>query len=280
MTPPISLPKSEQPRRDSQGKLISDPYGAVRMAATKRCRKDPMPLGTVVIRCEIANGRRRYTRYVKVSLKGPEQKRWMQYSRWWWEKNRGPIPKGMLVLRKDGQTLNDSPDNLLLGTPGMKLVLAHKRDERWSKEQHARAAAGTAKDNRRRGQENRFWNFIKGYWYPVVDSVGIVLNIPFRRRKRLIASFGGDVSNYPKSGHGKHPGTAVQEALKTILVRPVKSPDLFSVQCKNYGVIDPYTKEVRGPMSSTFREISTQLERMGIWKIAEKYARKEFRERK
>jgi len=280
MTPPLSLPKSEQPQRDSRGNLISDPYGAVRMGATKRCRKDPMPLGTVVIRCEIANGRRRYTRYIKVNLKGPEQNRWMQYSRWWWEKNRGPIPKGMLVLRKDGQTLNDSPDNLILGTPGMKLVLAHQRDKTWSKEQHARAAAGTAKDNRLRGYKNRFWNFLQGYWYPVVDSLSVILNVPFRRRKRLIASFGGEISGYPKNGHGKKPGTPVQKALGSVRVRPIKGSELSFVQYGHYCTMDLNLREVRGPMSTTFRQIEIQLQRMGIWVYAEKHARKDLRERK
>ena len=31
-------------------KQRKDPYGAVRVAATRHCRKDPMPIGTVVIR--------------------------------------------------------------------------------------------------------------------------------------------------------------------------------------------------------------------------------------
>jgi len=271
-----SLPESQRPRRRSDGTLISDPYGAVRIAGTKRCRKDPMPLGTVVIRCEIANGRRRYTRFIKVKMTGPYQKKWIQYSRWWWEKNRGPIPEGQLVLRKDGQTLNDSPDNLILGTPGMKLVLAHQRDQAWSREQHARAGAGTAKDNRRRGQTNRFWKFLTNYWYPVVDSVSVILNVPFRRRSRLIRCFGGDVSRYPKNGHGAE----VEKAIKSSKICPVKGSELSIIQYGHYCVVDPETRECRGPMSSTLKQIVAQLERMGIWETAEKQAKKHFRDRK
>jgi hypothetical protein len=265
----------------SAGKIISDPYGAVRVAPSRHCRKDPMPVGTVVIRGDRdAAGRRRLTRYIKVRADGPSQKRWTQYSRWWWEKNNGSVPKGHLVLHKDGQTLNDAPENLMIGTCAMKFVLAHQRDATWSKSQHARAAAGTAKDNRRRGRVNRFWNFLKRHWYPVVDSVSVILNVPFRRRKRVLACFGADVSRYPRNGHGKKPGTRVQEAIKSCRVLPVRGSDFSRFQYSHYCSIDPETREVSGPMSGNAREIVAQLERMGVWSTAEKYAKKDLRERR
>jgi len=239
-----------------------------------------MPVGTVVIRGDRDSaGRKRFTRYIKVRADGLPQKRWIQYSRWWWEKNRGPVPKGCLVLHKDGETLNDAPDNLIVGTCGMKLVLAHQRDKVWSKNQHARAAAGTAKDNRRRGRVNRFWNFLKKRWYPVVSQVSVILNVPFRRRKRVLACFGADVSRYPKNGHGKKSGTLVQQAIKTCCVQPVRGSEFSMHQYGHYCVIDPETREVRGPMSSSIRELVAQLERMGIWGTAEKYAKKNMRDR-
>jgi hypothetical protein len=45
-------------------------------------------------------------------------------------------------------------------------------------------------------------------------------------------------------------------------------------------VVDPETRECRGPMSSTLKQIVAQLERMGIWETAEKQAKKHFRDRK
>lgn len=240
-----------------------------------------MPVNTVVIRGDRdAAGRQRLTRYIKVRLDGPPQKRWIQYSRWWWEKNRGSVPKGHLVLHKDGDTLNDAPSNLIVGGCAMKLVLAHQRDKAWSKSQHARAAAGTAKDNRQRGRNNRFWNFLQKHWYPVVDSIGVILNVPFRKRKRVLACFGADVSRYPKNGHGKKPGTLVQEIIKACRVMPVRGSDFSTFKYSHYCVIDPETKEVRGPLSASAREIVVQLERMGIWALAERYAKKASRERR
>lgn len=38
------------------------------------------------------------------------------YPRWWWEMNVGEIPKGMIVLHKDGNPLNINPSNFELGT--------------------------------------------------------------------------------------------------------------------------------------------------------------------
>lgn len=204
----------------------------------------------------------------------------MQYSRWWWEKSKGAVPKGQFVLHRDGDTMNDAPENLMVGSCGMKLVLAHQRDATWSKGQHARAAAGTAKDNRRRGKYNRFWNFLQKSWYPVVDSVSVILNVPFRRRKRVLSCFGADVSGYPKSGHGKKPGTRVQEAIKSCRVLPVRGSEFFQFKYSHYCSIDPETRELRGPMSGNVREIVAQLERMGIWGTAEKYAKKNTKERR
>lgn len=281
MSSGIYLPETQRPRRGNDGKLISDPHGAVRMAASRRCRKDPMPLGTVVIRGDYnPPGHRRYTRYIKVKMSGPPQKRWMQYSRWWWEKNRGPIPKGQLVLHKDGLTLNDDPSNLVLGGPGMKLVLAHRRDKTWSKDQHARAAFGCAEFNRRNGMSNRSRNFLKTYWYPVVEPLGVILNVPFRKRKRILACFGVDVSRYPKSGLGKKPDSAVQKAIAASPVKPVKGIELSGGPFRHHCVLEPITRQCYGPMSMDVDQIVSHLQRLGIWKIADKYARKYLKERK
>ena len=277
----IYLPVSQRPHRSNDGKLISDPHGAVRMAATRHCRKDPMPIGTVVIRREAdAQGRYRYIRYIKVKMNGLPQRRWMQYSRWWWEKNRSPIPKGQMVLHKDGLTLNDDPSNLVLGGPGMKLVLAHQRDKTWSKDQHARAAFGCAEFNRRNGMAHRATNFLKTYWYPVVEPLGVILNVPFRKRKRVLGCFGVDVSKYPKSGIGKKPESVVQKAIAASPVKPVKGAELSGSLFRHHCVLDPVTRQCHGPMSMDVDQIVSHLQRLGIWKIADKYARKYLKERK
>jgi hypothetical protein len=253
-----------------------DPFGAIRNGEGKGISKTTLPLFTVVIWKD--GGRE--SRFIKIRMDGEPGRRWMPFARWWWEKNKGPVPAGHLVLHKDGDLLNDEPGNLMTGTPGMKLKLAHERDPEWSRDQHGRAAAGCAEKNRRRGRSHRFCNFLKKYWYPAVDSIGVILNVPFRRRKRVLACFGVDVSRYPRNGHGKKPGTQVQRALETCRVHPVKGSEFSSHQYSHYCVIDPNTREVRGPMSAAVREIVAHLERTGIWATAEKYGRKDLRERK
>jgi hypothetical protein len=252
-----------------------------RKAPGRGCRKDYMPIGTVVIRADRdASGRIRKTRFIKVNDAFPTGKRWIQYARWWWEENKGPVPKGQIVLRRDGDTLNDDPSNLLLGTPGMKLKLAHERNPEWSMKQHARAADGAAAHDRLRGRIHRATAYLPRYWYPVVDSMSVILNVPYRRRRRLLAVFGSDVRTYPANGHGKRRYSAVQMILEKAAVRPVQGKDLGERMYQSYCVAEPSDRVVRGPMAGTSDQLIKQLERMGIWAIAEKAAAKDLQERK
>ncbi len=260
---------------EARKKRPPDPFGAIRNGEGKGIHKVTLPLGTVVIRRH--NGHE--NRFVKIRMDGVSGRRWMPYAKWWWEKNRGPVPKGQLVIHKDGDTLNDDPGNLVLGGPGMKLALTHRRDPKWSRDQHQRAAAGCAEWNRKNGRQNRANNFLKNYWYPVVDNLGVLLNVPFRKRKRLLACFGGDVSRYPKNGHGKNPGSVVQRVLRSCPVRPVRSSELTLRRYATYALVDPVLGECRGPMSMSAAQLIAQLDRMGIWAPAEKYGRKDLKER-
>jgi len=255
---------------------MKDPYGAIRNGEGKGIPKVELPLGTIVIR---KSNHRNLVRYVKVRMDGPTGLRFMQYSRWWWEKNRGPVPKGKLVLHADGDELNDDPKNLILGTPGMKLVIAHKKDPKWSKDQHRRAADGTAKSNRDRGRINRAANFLKTCWYPVVEEMGVIFNIPFRKRKWLLGSFGVDVSKYPANGAGKKPDSVIQRTLRFAKVKPIKSAELALRRYSTYCLVDPVARDFRGPLPSSIPQLIAQLERMEIWQPAEKLAKKDLRER-
>lgn len=108
----------------------------------------------------------------------------------------------------------------------------------------------------------------------------MILNIPFRGRKRTLACFGVDVSNYPASGHGKKPSSVVHQALKSCRVRPVRSGDLVLRRYDTYCLLDPASNKCRGPMSVTVEQMKAQLLRMGIWIRAEKAAKKAPGERK
>lgn len=268
--------KSEVRRaREKAKRDAKDPFGAIRNGEGKGIPKVTLPLLTVVIRKH--NGYE--ARFIKTRMDGESCRRWRPFARWWWEKNRGPVPPGQLVLHEDGDELNDDPKNLVLGTPGMKLKLAHERDPRWSREQHGRAAAGCAEFNRKNGRINRAANFLKNYWYPVNDDLGVILNVPFRKRKRMLSCFGVDVSRYPKNGHGKNPGSTVQRALRSCRIKPVRSVDLALRRYSTCCLIDPVSKECRGPLSMSVSRLIGQLEGMGIWATAEKYARKDLRDR-
>lgn len=257
-----------------------DSYGTLRSAVGWGARKDTLPVGAVVIRQHNHGTRIRYRRFIKVRMDGGPQQKWRPYARWWWQQNKGEIPVGKLVLHKDGDELNDDPKNLILGTSGMKLVLAHKRDPKWSKEQHRLAASGCAEWNRRNGRINRASNFLQKYWYPVIDDMGVILNIPFRRRKRILACFGSDVSRYPANGHGKNQGSVIQKLLRGTQVRPTKGSDLSLKRYGTYCLMEPTSKRCTGPMSITVAQLVAHLGKMGIWESAVKHAARDLRERK
>lgn len=259
---------------------VADLYGAIHNGQGKGILKRALPLGTVVLR-KSGNVGGGMVRMIKVKMDGPPALRWISYARWWWEKNKGPVPPGKLVIHVDGDELNDEPSNLELGTPGTKLVLAHARDPKWSKEQHKRAAAGCAEFNRKNGRINRAENFLRTYWYPVVDEVSVILNVPFRKRKRVLACFGVDVSKYPANGLGRKPASEVQRAIKASRVRPARGVELPMLRkYDSYCLLDPVSKKCIGPMSGTVGQLVAQLDRMGLWSFAEKYAKKDPRERK
>lgn len=55
---------------------------------------------------------------IKVSMEGSQWERWMLLHRYVWEKNNGPIPEGMMIGFKDGNTENCDIENLMLITMG------------------------------------------------------------------------------------------------------------------------------------------------------------------
>lgn len=162
----------------------------------------------------------------------------------------------------------------------MKLVLAHARNPEWSREQHGRAAAGCGEWNRKNGRINRGKNFLKSYWYPVVDDLGVILNVPFRKCKRLLASFGVDVSGYPRNGLGKHEGSVVQQAIRSCLVKPVKSAELSRRGYSTYCLLDPVSKNCCGPLSMPVEQLIRTLDRLGIWALAQKHGKRDLRDRR
>jgi hypothetical protein len=53
-------------------------------------------------------------RFIKIRDDGPSQKRFMYYARYLFIKEYGSVPPGYFVIHKDGNTLNDTIENLIL----------------------------------------------------------------------------------------------------------------------------------------------------------------------
>ena len=266
-------------QNDSSMKQV-DPFGAVRNGNNRIKRSQPIGTITIRKRKQASRTRTHWSRFIKVQLSGGPGDRWKLFARWWWEKNRGPVPSGQVVYHKDGDEMNDAPENLAVGTFGEKFVAAHARDPEMSRRNHEEIGRIRAEMNRQQGRINRTKNFIKGYWYPVVDEMSVILNVPFRRRKRLLGCFGVDVSLYPANGVGKHVGSEVQRALAAADVSAIKSHDLRQPEYRTYCLFDPESRSCRGPMSGSTSQMIAQLDRMGVWKYAEKQAQRDLEERK
>jgi len=60
----------------------------------------------------------KWIRWIKVKDEPYGKYNWMEYARYLWIKNCGPIPKGKVVVHLDGKTLNNSLENLFCMTRG------------------------------------------------------------------------------------------------------------------------------------------------------------------
>lgn len=256
-----------------------DTFGAVRNGNKKLKRSQPVGTITIRRRKQGRSVRTHWSRFIKVRLDGAPKQRWLLFARWWWTKNRGPIPGGQVVYHKDGDEMNDTPENLAVGTFGQKFVAAHARDPEMSRANRSVIAGKMSARNRMQARINRTKVFTKDYWYPVIDELSLILNVAYRSRKRLLAGFGADVSRYPANGYGKHTHSKIQRAIRGTSVKPVRSGDLTQRVYQTYCLLDPDTRMCRGPMSTSPSRIIAQLHRMGIWQRAEKQAKRDVKER-
>lgn len=71
-----------------------------------------LPLGSLLLRPERARQKAFYV--IKVADTGCQGKDWKPYAIHIWETNFGVIPDGMFPHHKDGNSLNDSPNNFEL----------------------------------------------------------------------------------------------------------------------------------------------------------------------
>lgn len=157
----------------------------------------PVDVGTVRIRSK--NGVR--VRLIKVRNGGPIAGRWIRLARFTWEQKHGPVPPGKRVVHRDGNTLNDHPDNYTLMTSGEFIRHCHFLDPEMAYENRfgKKRRAAIAEVNRDRGAVDRTLRWQPSQWY-VVDFAGRrILNVPFKSRRLLAALFG---LSLPINGRG------------------------------------------------------------------------------
>lgn len=171
------------------------------IAPKRRRGTADLPIGTIRIRkaCESSPARR----VIKYRLDGPAYRRWMPFARWWWLKHRGPIPEGLRVLHVDGNTLNDDPSNLMLGTAADNVFLAHDRDPAMSEDNFRRMREGTREHNRLRSRIRRATDWLDSRWYPVDLAAKVIHNLPQKHRTKVWAAVGFDAGPVAANGEGR-----------------------------------------------------------------------------
>ena len=101
--------KGQTPPNKGQ-KMSKDLYEKVEKTMFKKGNKpmNTQPIGTIHQRRD--TGGKMY-QYIKLA-----DSKWEQLNRYTWEQHNGPIPKGMVVVYKDGNYLNNDIANLLMIT--------------------------------------------------------------------------------------------------------------------------------------------------------------------
>jgi len=115
--------------------------GGIRGKAARNYR----PVGSLTIRKAKGN---QYS-YIKIRDDGPLQKRCIPLATYRWQQANGPVPKGMFVVHKDGDTLNDDPSNLVAVDRRGHIHLQHTRDPGIVTRMRKNAAAAQSKRSTR-----------------------------------------------------------------------------------------------------------------------------------
>lgn len=103
--------------------------------------------------------------HIKVRMDGTQTQRWRPFARWWWERNRGPVPAGKCVIHLDGDSSNDAPENLAIGTTDDALFICHQTPGRNTS---ALRVERCQESNRIRSRVRRLRGALRHGWY-VVD---------------------------------------------------------------------------------------------------------------
>jgi hypothetical protein len=156
------------------------------------------PIGTI----RIGRSGKSTHREIKVRMGGPASGRWMNLARFWWLKNRGPVPDGMRVGHYDGDPMNDDPSNYALFSPGDVIASYHLDNPKWSAAQHRRCGDAAGRHNRERAAIERNRRTLAWRWYPVDFARRLIFNDPKRKQWQVFAAHGGAMESGSANGAG------------------------------------------------------------------------------
>lgn len=130
-------------------KLTQFKPGCIRGAAARKYKA----LGAITVRGDHPKRRCRpgrpkaacRRRFIKVKDWGRPQGRWMPYARWLWQRHRGAVPHGYIIIHADGDTMNDHPANLRLISRRNHLAYQQARNPEMAIKQHRKAALAAKK---------------------------------------------------------------------------------------------------------------------------------------
>lgn len=145
------------------------------------------PVGSV----RIGKSGRSNHREIKVRLDGPVSQRWMHLARYWWTRNKGPVPDGKRVGHIDGDCMNDEPSNYALFTYGDTFAVWEDTAAAGSiRAARRRMSQGTVRSNILRAEIRRATGFCPTLWYAVNFERRLIFNTPFRKRWMVYAAHG------------------------------------------------------------------------------------------
>lgn len=138
------------------------------------------------IRVRKASGKPPF-RVIKVRMEGSQNERWRPYARVLWEQHKGPIPPGWDVLHKNGETLDDRLENLVLGGDADRAFLAQERLRRLGRDPFRNVRLGCAAHNRERAAARLLrGELCKWYWYLIDHDARTIIGHWGKRTHPLV----------------------------------------------------------------------------------------------
>jgi hypothetical protein len=128
---------------------------------------------------------------IKVSHHGNKWERWRPLSYAEAEKHCGPLPTGHQVYHRDGDSLNDALENLIVAR-SQRIALNLERSRVARRKQRRRRASGVRKSNRVRSLVDRTLRVRLRRYYLVDHATRTIIFVAYRTKKAAESASTGD----------------------------------------------------------------------------------------